>query len=171
VNLRDIASGLFGESNPRLMPRHFFWDVRNMDYKTAERADILKQNYTVCPRHWYINATFICRDCGKEFVFTASEQRFWYEEKQFYVDSCPKTCTTCRRSERTRLELRRRYDTVIADALGKCADEKKQEAIALICEIEATEESIPERMKENRTRLLKQLGNGESGTTVETSTA
>lgn len=169
VGLRNIVSGLFGEWNPRLMPRYFFWGVRSMYYKTAERADVSKQNYTVCPRHWYVDATFSCRECGKEFVFTAAEQRFWYEDKQFYVDSCPKICIICRRAERTRLELRRRYDALIAEALQQCPDEKKQEAIALICEIEATEEILPERMKENRKRLLKQLRSAEGGTADKTS--
>ncbi len=164
MNLRDLVSGLFGESNPRLMPRNFFWEARSMDYKAAQKADISKQNYTVCPRHWYVDATFICRDCGQEFVFTASEQHFWYEEKQFYVDSCPRSCVTCRREERTRVELRRRYDQIIAEALGNCLPENKQEAVGLICEIEATEESFPARMQENRTRLLKQLEKRAGGT-------
>lgn len=140
-----------------------------MNYKTAQKADISKQNYTVCPRYWYVDATFICRECGQEFVFTASEQRFWYEEKQFYVDSSPKSCVKCRRAERTRLELRRRYDATIAEALEDNALGKKQEVVDLICEIEATEESLPDRMQENRTRLLRQLGKQTGGTAGPTS--
>lgn len=137
-----------------------------MDYKTSQKADISKQNYTVCPRHWYVDATFVCRDCGQEFVFKVSEQRFWYEERRFYVDSIPKACPNCRRAERTRVELRRRYDALITEALGECPDEKKREVITLICDLEAMEETIPERMKENRARLLKQLGQSD-GRTVE----
>ena len=34
----------------------------------------------------------ICQDCGKEFVFTEAEQRF-YEEKGF---TQPKRCKDCR---------------------------------------------------------------------------
>ena len=37
--------------------------------------------------------TLVCRDCGKEFVFTASEQAF-YAEKGF--QNKPKTCRACR---------------------------------------------------------------------------
>lgn len=37
--------------------------------------------------------TIICRDCGKEFVFTAGEQEF-YAEKGF--DSEPVRCRDCR---------------------------------------------------------------------------
>ena len=40
-----------------------------------------------------------CRDCGDEFVFTASEQQF-FAEKGF--DNEPKRCPTCRRAKRDR---------------------------------------------------------------------
>jgi CxxC-x17-CxxC domain-containing protein len=37
--------------------------------------------------------TLTCKDCGKEFVFTASEQEF-YEQKGF--DNKPQRCKECR---------------------------------------------------------------------------
>ena len=40
-----------------------------------------------------------CRDCGAEFVFSASEQQF-FAEKGF--DNEPKRCPTCRRAKRDR---------------------------------------------------------------------
>ena len=42
-----------------------------------------------------------CRDCGDEFVFSASEQQF-FAEKGF--DNEPKRCPTCRRAKRNRNE-------------------------------------------------------------------
>jgi hypothetical protein len=148
---------LFGEDNPKGMPAHFFFGVRHMDYATAQRADISKQHYTVCPRHWYVDATFVCRDCGREFVFTASEQRFWYEDRQFFVNSLPKRCVECRKADRTRLELRKRYDALIAKALGQCAVETKKQVVEIINELEAAEGQIPDRMLENRSRLYAEL--------------
>ena len=44
--------------------------------------------------------TLICQDCGKEFVFTAGEQRF-YAEKGFM--NKPKACKACPISCRTKL--------------------------------------------------------------------
>lgn len=41
--------------------------------------------------------TLICRDCGVEFVFTASEQEF-FAEKGFTND--PSRCPACRRARR-----------------------------------------------------------------------
>jgi hypothetical protein len=93
---------LFGESDPREMPAHLFHDALKIDYDSAKCADISKQDFTVCPRHWYIDATFRCADCRSEFVFSAKEQLFWYEERKFYVDSQPKRCAACRKKERAK---------------------------------------------------------------------
>jgi len=38
-----------------------------------------------------------CRDCGDEFVFTASEQQFFAEKG---LMNEPKRCPTCRRAKR-----------------------------------------------------------------------
>ena len=81
------------------MPAHFFYSAR-VDYSTAVRADISKQNYSVCPRHWYLNAETICTDCSEPFIFSASEQKFWYEDLYFWVDSFPNQCPNCRKNRR-----------------------------------------------------------------------
>ncbi len=39
-----------------------------------------------------------CRDCGDEFVFTASEQQFFAEKG---LMNEPKRCPTCRRAKRS----------------------------------------------------------------------
>jgi hypothetical protein len=158
MNLAGFISNLFlGESNPKRMPKHLFFGARHLDYSTAERADISKQHYTICPRYWYVDATFMCSDCGREFVFSASEQKFWYEDKRFWIDSLPKRCVKCRKAERTRLELRKRYDALIGAALGQCSMELKKQVVQVINELEAAEGQIPERMMENRRRLYGQL--------------
>jgi len=41
--------------------------------------------------------TILCKDCGKEFVFTEGEQEF-YKEKGFEND--PVRCPDCRRSRK-----------------------------------------------------------------------
>ena len=41
----------------------------------------------------YQDETLVCRDCGKEFVFTASEQAF-FAEKGF--QNKPRRCPECR---------------------------------------------------------------------------
>jgi hypothetical protein len=41
--------------------------------------------------------TIVCKDCGKEFLFTESEQAF-YKEKGF--DNEPQRCADCRRARK-----------------------------------------------------------------------
>lgn len=43
--------------------------------------------------------TIVCKDCGKEFVFTENEQAF-YKEKGF--DNEPQRCADCRRARKQR---------------------------------------------------------------------
>ena len=43
--------------------------------------------------------TIVCKDCGKEFVFTVGEQEF-YKEKGF--DNEPVRCPECRKSRKQR---------------------------------------------------------------------
>ena len=41
--------------------------------------------------------TLVCKDCGKDFVFTVGEQEF-YKEKGF--DNDPVRCPDCRRARK-----------------------------------------------------------------------
>ena len=41
--------------------------------------------------------TLVCKDCGKEFVFTEGEQEF-YKEKGF--DNEPQRCPECRKARK-----------------------------------------------------------------------
>ncbi len=59
-----------------------------------------KQNYTVIAESMYYSMKLSCEECNEEFWFSANEQRVWYEEWGFWIDSVPKQCTTCRKSLR-----------------------------------------------------------------------
>jgi Probable zinc-ribbon domain len=71
------------------MPAHFFYRSLRIDYGSAVAADIERQNCSICPRYWYVDTIFPCDRCGSEFVFTVAEQRLWYEEYGFWIDSFP----------------------------------------------------------------------------------
>jgi DNA-directed RNA polymerase subunit RPC12/RpoP len=86
---------------------------------TAVKADIRRQDFSVCPRHWYIDATFRCRRCGKEFLFSAKEQQFRYEACRFYIDSVPGECATCRKILRDMEVLKQQYDREVTTP-GDC---------------------------------------------------
>src|SRR6476620_10468101 len=94
-----LTKELCGQSNPKRLPPHFLRNATTIHYKTAQEAgDLSKQNFTVTPRCWYIDAEFPCQDCNKTFLFSANEQRFWYEDLRFYVDSLPIRCPNCRKA-------------------------------------------------------------------------
>lgn len=66
----------------------------------------------------YEDKTLTCRECGKEFVFTASEQEF-YAEKGFTNE--PGRCPECRAARKARMrqsggsrQNRQMYDAVCA---------------------------------------------------------
>ena len=48
--------------------------------------------------------TIVCRDCGKEFLFTEGEQAF-YKEKGF--DNEPVRCADCRRARKAQQNNRK----------------------------------------------------------------
>lgn len=56
----------------------------------------------------------ICKDCGKEFVFTAGEQEF-YQEKGF--ENEPTRCRECRNNRRQERRNRNRGERVMYDAI------------------------------------------------------
>ena len=55
-------------------------------------------------RGYYVDVPFTCRTCGSEEVWTARQQKWWYEVAKGSRDSGPGGCRPCRRQARaTRL--------------------------------------------------------------------
>lgn len=44
-----------------------------------------------------------CQYCGRDYVFSAKEQQFWYEEQRFITQSAPIACVACRKELRSRV--------------------------------------------------------------------
>jgi hypothetical protein len=42
----------------------------------------------------------VCRDCKKEFLFPAAEQKYWLETLRFHIDSTATRCLACRTARR-----------------------------------------------------------------------
>src|SRR5688572_28793503 len=139
----------FGRDDPREMPVHFFlWSLR-IDYQSAVRADVERQNCSICPRYWYIDATFQCARCESEFTFSAGEQRTWYEEYGFWVDALPKHCLACRRDLPNLKELRREYDRDVAGAIESDDLEANKRLAGIIDQLYELGGELPERINEN----------------------
>lgn len=59
-------------------------------------------------RGYYLNIPFVCKDCGKHEVWTARQQKWWYEVAKGGVWTTAVRCRPCRRQERERREEARR---------------------------------------------------------------
>jgi len=120
----------FGSTSSTLMPGYLFYGCLYLHHETAVRADISRQNYTVCPRHWYLDAIIKCSACGEKFRFSVVEQKLWYEDLYFYVDAFPKQCTDCRKERRNH---------------------------GLIDQLAEIDSDLPKRIHENRRTLARQI--------------
>jgi hypothetical protein len=74
----------------------------------ADQAKLLHDNtYGERPR-FYVDKPFTCVDCGKEDVWTAADQKWWYEEAKGKIATRANRCLTCRRKRRLRRSQERR---------------------------------------------------------------
>jgi hypothetical protein len=162
---RDVYC-LFGKHDPRQMPPHFFWRHLGLDYASAIKADTSKQDFSVAPRHWYIDAVFQCDRCHEKFCFSAAEQRAWYEDYKFWVDSCPRECQACRRELRRLKSLRQEYDREIAQALTCKELDLKVRIASIIDQLCDAGITLPEKVHENRKVLAKQIARRSGPSTV-----
>lgn len=55
--------------------------------------------YGTLPTH-YLDRAFTCRDCGAEEVWTAKQQKWWYEVVHASIESRAVRCLACRRARR-----------------------------------------------------------------------
>ena len=51
-------------------------------------------------RGYYVDRPFRCVDCGKEEVWTGTQQKWWYEVAKGFAYSTAVRCRVCRREKR-----------------------------------------------------------------------
>ncbi|MGN6720297.1 MAG: zinc-ribbon domain containing protein [Candidatus Binatia bacterium] len=59
-------------------------------------------------RGYYVDRPFRCVDCGKEEIWTGTQQKWWYEVAQGFVYSTAVRCRICRRKKRDQSAQSRR---------------------------------------------------------------
>ena len=147
----------FGRDNPREMPGFLFDRALGRDFSTAVRANTDRQNCSICPRYWYVDAIFPCERCGAKFTFSADEQRVWYEEYGFWIDSLPKHCLACRRDLRSLKATRQEYDRTVSEVLEGGDLESQKRLAAVIDQLYELGGELPDRINETRRRLANQM--------------
>ena len=76
-------------------------------------------------RGYYMDRPFTCRDCRQEQVWTASQQKWWYEIAGGPLFTEASRCRVCRRKERKRREEARRVHPEGLKAKGRTAEIKR----------------------------------------------
>jgi len=74
----------------------------------AVRGNIRQQNlcfHCNVPKYFYVDEQKTCIQCGQAFIFSAREQKFWYETLKFYGTSQAIRCPQCRRKKRSEKNL------------------------------------------------------------------
>ena len=75
----------------------------------AANVEALAHNNTYGPLPlFYVDKPFVCRDCGKAEVWTAAQQKWWYEVAKGDINSTAVRCRACRRKEQQRRAEARR---------------------------------------------------------------
>ena len=71
-------------------------------------------------REYYEDKPFRCKDCSKEEVWTATQQKWWYEVAQGDVWTTATRCRACRRKESARKAEARKIhlDGIARKAVG-----------------------------------------------------
>jgi hypothetical protein len=59
-------------------------------------------------RGYYVDRNFCCIDCGKEEVWTGTQQKWWYEVAKGFVYSTAVRCRVCRRKKQEQSAASRR---------------------------------------------------------------
>jgi hypothetical protein len=109
--------------------RNGFWGLRHDEIypETVLVADTSRQSYCIYPRRYYVDILRHCRQCGRDFLFFALEQKYWFETLQFYVDADCVYCPECRRQTQTLRRCLRRYSD-----LRRKADLTRKELMTLV---------------------------------------
>lgn len=90
--------------------------IRCEHAKRAVFPDYSKQNYGLGgPILFYITKEMNCESCKKDFIFTAEDQRFWYEDLYFNYSSYPKNCLSCRKDTRKKKALHQQLAELLHD--------------------------------------------------------
>ncbi len=58
-------------------------------------------------RGYYLDAAFVCKDCGAHCIWTAARQKWWYEVAKGHPETIAVRCKPCRAKERARKKAAR----------------------------------------------------------------
>ncbi len=67
----------------------------------AANVELLaKHNNSYGLPQYYVDQSYICRDCGSKEIWTAKQQKWWYEVVLGNINAIAVRCRSCRRKKR-----------------------------------------------------------------------
>jgi hypothetical protein len=137
VKNSELGSFLIGaKSQPDLIKLfkqdHFEWACDNcIEINRAIEGQIEEQTFCDNPPFLaYVDKDKKCQTCGSDFIFSKEEQKYWYEELKFWVQSTPKNCTMCRKIIRDESRLKTKLSNLI-----KTLDEQSSEQLIEVSQL------------------------------------
>ena len=64
---------------------------------------------------FYVDRSYICRDCGAHDVWKAKQQKWWYEVAKGHIDSRAVQCLLCRKMDQAKREDQKRHMKIMAE--------------------------------------------------------
>ena len=94
---------------------HFEWACDDcFDANRVIESKIEEQTFCDSPPYLaYVDKSKECQACGTEFIFSKEEQKYWYEDLKFWVQSIPKNCKRCHKKIRDERNLNTRLSKLI----------------------------------------------------------
>lgn len=75
---------------------------KNQNRLPVDASKLNMGNTYSSPPEFYYDIEFTCEDCGIEQIWTAEQQKWWYEEAGGYFFATAIRCRSCREKERER---------------------------------------------------------------------
>lgn len=90
-----IRSGFRFVGGVEMPPGAILADWESLEHNNATIPDVAYPLF-------YADTPFQCRDCGSDEIWTAEQQKWWYEVAKGPIGSVAVRCRSCRHKERDR---------------------------------------------------------------------
>ncbi len=95
-------------------PDHFFLFCRPADSIASDQSQLTHNGRYWAYPSFYVDELFTCRRCGKQEIWTAKSQKWWYEEAKGNINSVAVHCKKCRSKNRHEKEQQKQHMELMA---------------------------------------------------------
>ncbi len=138
---------------------HFEWACDScIEQGKALTSEIEKQKFCDYPPYlMYFDKIRECEKCNDSFTFSKEEQKYWYEELEFWVQSIPKNCKDCRKKIRKKKSVNTELSMLLENG-NENISSKNLYRIAELYEEMGKEEKMKMYLTKAKKRMKKENG-------------